>query len=104
MEKIRHCTICSTETVHEQGNYKCHDINGKLFELSISVDDALKSLGDNFNNFSKSENLTVVNKGDVLGYLHSENGRSGLSGLFAQRIRAMKCEKCGHLLKIGRLP
>ena len=76
----------------------------ELFELNVSVEDALKSLSNNFEGYIEPKNLTEISKNSVSEYLHSESGKSGIDDLFAPTIRALKCEKCGHLLKTGRIP
>jgi hypothetical protein len=101
---VKYCKICETDTTHEKGTFKCHDIDGELFELTITSDEALKKLSDGFSDFVMDEHRGQMNSETPPEYAMTETGGLNLRDLFANSIRAMKCEKCGHLIKLSRLP
>jgi hypothetical protein len=101
---VKYCKICGTDTTHDKGTFKCHEVKGELFELTISSDEALKKLSDGFSDFVTDEHEGWMNSQTPPEYAMTEAGGLNLQDLFANSIRAMKCEKCGHLIKLSRLP
>lgn len=101
---VKYCKICGSDTEHEKGTFKCHEVDGELFELTISSDEALKKVSQGFSDFVMDEHEGQMNSETPSEYGKTEGGGLNLQELFANSIRAMKCEKCGHLIKLSRLP
>ena len=100
----KYCKICGSDTTHEKGTFKCHEIEDELFELTISTDEARKKLSQGFSDFVMDEHEGWMNSETPPEYAKTETGGLNLRDLFANSIRAMKCGKCGHLIKLSRLP
>lgn len=101
---VKYCKICGSDTEHEKGTFKCHEVDGELFELTISSDEVLKKVSQGFSDFVMDEHEGQMNSETPPEYAQTEAGGLNLMDLFANSIRAMKCEKCGHLIKLSRLP
>ena len=101
---VKYCKICGTDTIHEKGTFKCHEVDGELFELTITSDEALKKLSGGFSDFVMDDHGGTMNSATPPEYAQIDTGRLNLQEMFANSIRAMKCEKCGHLIKLSRLP
>jgi len=98
------CKICHCKTLHKKGTFKSREIEGELFELTTSTTEALKKLSTGFNQHIRNQQEQLINSQAPLDYINSDNGQVGISDLFANSIRALKCTACGHLIKLSRLP
>jgi len=100
----KYCKICADNTGHQLGTFKCKDINGELFELNVTLTDALKKISDNFVQFAQTKKDNRIDSNTPVEYVNTNNGKSNIEDLFANSIRALKCLECGHLIKLSRLP
>lgn len=100
----KHCLICDKKTDHEQGNFKSHEIGGELFHLDVSLDDALKKMSDGFRDFVLEEQNGLMDTESPEEYAQTFGGGLDFETLFAPVVRSLKCDGCGHLIKLGRLP
>ena len=90
-------------TSHEQGTWKSERINGELYHLNVTTDDALKGISKSFKDFIRDEQDGVMDSSSPEKFVQHTGGLD-FQTLFAQSIRALKCSECGHLIRISRLP
>ncbi len=102
--KPQYCPICDTHTEHEQGCFKCKEINGELFYLKTSTSEALKKISTGFKDYIVSENNGLMNCDSPVEYMNKGGGGIDFEELFAPQLRSLKCSSCGHLIKLSRLP
>ena len=102
--KIKYCENCAVNTHHRLGTFKCKDINGELFELNVTLNDALKKVSDDFVQFAQTKKDNRIDTKATIEYINSDKGSLNINELFANSIRALKCLECGHLIKLSRLP
>lgn len=102
--KTQYCSICGKSASHEQGTFKCKEIDGELFVLNTSFSERLKKVSSDFTEFVISEQDGNMNGDTPSEYAISEGGGQSLQALFANSIRALKCLECGHLVRLSRLP
>jgi len=102
--KIKYCKSCAVNTHHRLGTFKCKDINGELFELNVTLNDALKKVSDDFVQFAQTEKDNRIDTKATIEYINSDKGNLNINELFANSVRALKCSECGHLIRLSRLP
>ena len=100
----KYCPVCKKNTIHEQGCFKSREIGNELFHLEVSLDTSLKNLSDGFKDFVRQEQQGVMDSDSPGHYARNVAGGLNLTELFASVIRSLKCEECGHLIRISRLP
>ncbi len=99
---LKYCKICNSETEHTRGNHKSQEIEGELFFIDVSLNEALKAFSNGYKELSEQSNQNgFVPMPD---YLQSDQGKKAAKNFFANVIRSLKCEKCGHLIRLNRLP
>lgn len=100
----KYCKVCVVNTRHQYGTFKCKDIKGELFQLNVTLNDALKKISDDFVPFAQAEKDNRIDANTPVEYVNTDNGKSNTEELFANSVRALKCLECGHLIKLSRLP
>ena len=102
--KVVHCKICNASTDHVQGTFKCKEIQGELFHLDTSVSDSLRKVSEGFRDYVREESGEMMDSQSPAEYVESVEGGLNFGELFAPTVRSLKCEDCGHLIRISRLP
>lgn len=102
--KPKYCPICDEDTDHQQGCFKCKEINGELFHFDVSLSDSLQKVGAGYKDYVIGENNGVMDADSPTHYSTSKQGGLDFGDLFAPNVRSLKCVDCGHLLKISRFP
>lgn len=100
----KYCPICLEDTLHEQGCFKSKKIGNELFHLDVSVSESMKKLSNGFRDFVMEEQDGVMNGDSTEEYAQTIGVGLDFEELFASTIRSLKCQQCGHLIRISRLP
>ncbi len=102
--KLKYCPVCSEETDHLQGCFKCKEIDGELFHFDVSLSDSLQKVSAGFKDFVLEEHEGLMDGDAPDEYVKTRKGGLNFEELFAPQVRSLKCSKCLHLIKISRFP
>jgi hypothetical protein len=102
--KLKYCPICDENTDHQQGTFKCKEINGELFHFDASLSDSIQKVSAGFRDFVLKEHDGLMDGDSPSEYAGTKSGGLNFEELFASQVRSLKCSKCQHLIKISRFP
>ena len=79
-------------------------VHGELFHMDAAVSESLEAARKGFRDFLMDKKGGSLNGVTPEEFADSRSGGMLLDGLFAATRRSLKCEECGHLIELGRLP
>jgi hypothetical protein len=104
--KVRICPACGMTGMQTLGVFKVIEINGRLFDSDVTDADALAAASQRFKSHVLMHCDGQISHACLEEYAGKEilQPTSPLSKLFASRVRGRRCDHCGFITKLSRLP
>ena len=99
-----YCIACGRFSVHTVGLPE--EVNGNLYDSNVDDADALAEVSQRFKSHVLMHCDGMISRACLEEYAGKEISQptSPLSKLFASRVRGRRCDHCGHISKMSRLP